>query len=441
MIINTRLIAARILVQVQQGKSLNNAITTVIAAYSQINRADRSLVQELSYGVLRWHLQLAYLATQLLTKSLKSRDQDVYYLILIGLYQLGYLNQPDYAVINETVKAATLLKKPWATGLINAVLRRVQRQGQQWVTQTITQADRTVMTAHPKWLLDALTAAWPAHIDDIIAANNAKPPLVLRINRLQITRDAYLQQLTECNIAVAPQVHCEDGVVLTQTLPIETLPGYADGLFAVQDGAAQLAATLLKLDSATSMLDACAAPGGKTAHMLMMAPPSTRCVAWDKAPARLAMVKENLQRLQLVDENRIQLQVMDAINPQQPDQLFDRILVDAPCSATGIIRRHPDIKLHRQPTDIEALTAIQLRLLQSLWSLLLPGGYLLYATCSVLPQENVNVVQSFLQDTQDAVHVPIDVTWGIAQSLGRQILPGMHDMDGFYYALLTKQEE
>lgn len=439
MIINTRLIAARVLVQVQQGKSLNDALMTVLAAYPKITAADRGLVQELTYGVLRWYLALQYVATQLLSKPFKPRDADIQQLVLIGLYQLGYLHQPDYAVINETVNAAKLAKKPWAANVLNAVLRRAQRHGQAWITATIADAaDHAIRSAHPTWFLQAITQAWPNHCEQILQANNAKPPLVLRVNRLQLSRDAYLQTLVEHNIDAMPQAHCADGVVITQPVPIEQLPGYQAGQFAVQDGAAQLATTLLDLQEAHTVLDACAAPGGKTAQLLTVAPSTVQCMAWDKDATRLAIVKQNLQRLQLWDPQRIELHEQDATHPTLSQRLFDRILIDAPCSATGVIRRHPDIKWHRQPEQIEVLATTQLQLLTSLWPWLAPGGRLVYATCSVLPQENSDVVQTFLQQTSEATALPIDVDWGIAQTVGRQILPGMDNMDGFYYAVLVK---
>lgn len=437
--LNTRLIAARVLIQVHQGKPLNDALTTVMAAYPNMSAADRSFVQELSYGVLRWYSQLTYLTTQFLKKPLKKRDQDIQQLILIGLYQLGYLQQPDYAVINETANAIKLTKKPWAVGLVNAILRQAQRQGKAGLTTTIANAsDPAIIAAHPCWLLEVIDKAWPMQRESIIQANNTKPPLTLRVNRLQLSRDQYLEKLAEKNIEATKQQHCDDGVIIQQSISIAQLPGYQQGQFAVQDGAAQLAVSLLALEDAKNVLDACAAPGGKTAHILTMAPKTTQCMAWDKQPARLAVVKENLQRLQLWDENRITLHVQDATVPTVPKQLFDRILIDAPCSATGIIRRHPDIKWHRQPEQIATLATTQLQLLLTLWPWLAPGGRLVYATCSILPQENGDVIQQFLQQTDDASALPIDVTRGVAQFVGRQVLPGMDDMDGFYYAVLVK---
>lgn len=426
---NVRLAAAQALDEVvRQGRSLS---TVMPVWQAKIGTKDRALLQELCYGVLRWYHRLDAIAAQLLRKPFKAKDTDVRCLILVGIYQLHYLRVPDHAAVSETVAAVKGLNKPWAKGLVNAVLRGFQRLSEQDLA-ALDQADG-VRLAHPDWLLGKIRKAYPEQWLDILSANNQYPPMSLRVNARQAGRDAYLADLP---VEASALDHSAQGIVLDKPTDVEALPGFAEGRVSVQDGAAQLAAGLLAAAPGERILDACAAPGGKTAHVLETQPDLAAMVALDIDELRLQRVSENLTRLKLNAE----IVCADASQTEQwwDGQAFDRIMLDAPCSATGVIRRHPDIKLLRRPVDIDQLVTLQAQILRALWPLLKPGGMLLYMTCSVLPQENVKQLQAFFSDHDDVSELPIAVDWGMAQAIGRQILPGQAGMDGFYYARLLK---
>lgn len=427
---DARSAAVKVLVQVfTEGRSLGAALPPVLAEVAQPR--DRALTQDLCYGVLRWWPRLEAVAGQLLRKPLSPRDQDIQCLILAGLYQLLHTRIPPHAAVAETVAVSGRLGKPWARAMVNAVLRRFQRE--QVALLAKVDADPAVALAHPRWLLQILQQDWPDDWHAIAEAGNQRAPMCLRVNRLRGTRDDYLGELERAGIAARPAAHGASAVILTQPTDVERLPGFADGRVSVQDGAAQLAAELLDLQPGQRVLDLCAAPGGKTGHILETEPRLAQVVAVDNDDVRLARVAENLTRLGLVAE----LVCGDAGGGQgswwQGAQ-FDRILLDAPCSATGVVRRHPDIKRLRRADDIGVLAAGQRRLLDAAWSMLAPGGVLLYATCSIIHNENNEQIDSFLARHADARLRHIDADWGRALSGGRQILPGEDDMDGFYYA-------
>lgn len=403
-------------------------------ALTQVPVRDRSLLQEMVYGALRWHLRLEGFAGLLLQRPLKARDRDLHCLLLIGLYQLLYMRLPDYAAISATVQSARALGKSWAAGLLNGALRSCQRQGAALAEQVDRQD--TARFAHPEWLLRALQDDWPDLWQGIVAANNARAPMTLRVNLGRGSRDAYLQRLRDAGFGARAAAHTEAGLVLEQPVDVQRLPGFADGDVSVQDAAAQLAAQLLPVPAGARVLDACAAPGGKTAHLLERTP-GAQVTALDADGARLEKVRETLARLQLHAE----LRQGDAGRPQQwhDERSFARILLDAPCSASGVIRRHPDIKTLRRAADIEQLAAQQRALLDGVWPLLEPGGILLYSTCSVLKRENAAQVGAFIDRRNDVEELPIAADWGRPQAHGRQILPGDDDMDGFYFALLRKK--
>jgi 16S rRNA (cytosine967-C5)-methyltransferase len=401
---------------------------------SKVSEADRALVQQLCYGTMRYYPRLNAYLGQLLDKPLRGKDSDITALLLLGLYQLEYTRIPDHAALGETVAAARVLKKPWATKLVNGVLRRFQR-GADALRETL--ADNTEFTsAHPHWLLHAYSQAWPDHINQIITANNAHPPFTVRLDLKQTTRDHYLEQLRAESIEATPCPISNAGITLTTACHPIRLPGFNSGLLSVQDEAAQLAAPLLQLAPGLRVLDACAAPGGKTGHILQSEPALNQVVALELEQRRRARITENLERLR-VNAHTL---VGDATRPQQwwDGQAFDRILLDAPCSASGIVRRHSDIKLLRTPEDISRLAALQGELLDALWPTLAPGGILLYATCSALPAENTEVISAFMARTPSASEQPIAATWGMAQAYGRQLLPQPDGHDGFYYARLIK---
>lgn len=429
---NPRLAAAKALAVVLSGKaSLNSSLPTQL---DKVEDRDRGFTQDLAFGTARWQPRLSALAEKLLQKPFKAADADVEALLLVGLYQLLYTRVPPHAAIGETVGCADKLKKPWAKGLLNAVLRNAQRESETIFAEL--ERDPVVRTAHPRWLQKSLKAFWPEQWEAICAANNAHPPMILRVNRRHHGRDAYLGMLSDAGIAATPCVYSRDGIVLEAATDVRSLPGFAEGWISVQDEAAQLAADLLDLAPGQRVLDACCAPGGKTCHILEAEPALAGVVAVDLEAKRLVRVKENLERLGLSAE----LIAADGRDTAAwwDGKPFQRILLDAPCSATGVIRRHPDIKLTRQADDIAALAQLQGELLDALWKTLEVGGILLYATCSTLPTENTEVIAAFLERTPGARELDLATTAGIKQPHGRQLLAQQGGHDGFYYAKLIK---
>ena len=432
--INTRALAAQaVLAVVQQGRSL----TQVMPQFKQkcTKLQDAAFLQAMVYGALRFYSTLAFFSEQLLEKPLKEKDQVLLILIIIGLYQLIHLRVPHHAALSETVNAARVLKRPWGASLVNAVLRNYLRRRDE--LQKALSSNEAAFYAHPAWLIEAIQEAWPAYWQSILNANNTEPPFSLRVNINKITRVDFLKKLQLANIIATEIPQTTAGVVLEKAVEVNAIPGFKEGLFSVQDAAAQQAAELLFLTPNLRVLDACSAPGGKTIHLLEKEPFLKEVVAIDLTPDRTKLITENLKRLQY------QATVMTA-NAAKPDDWwdkkpFDRILVDEPCSATGVIRRHPDIKYLRKPQDISALARQQLALLKALWPLLKTDGYLLYVTCSIFPQENQDVLINFLNEQKDAVIVSFSLPQSIPQTVGQQILPGENGWDGFYYACLQKK--
>ncbi len=429
---NPRLAAARALAAVLSGKaSLNSSLP---AQLDKVELRDRGLTQDLAFGTARWQPRLSALAERLLQKPFKKADADVEALLLVGLYQLLYTRIPAHAALGETVGCADKLKKPWAKALLNAVLRRAQRESNDILAEL--ERDPVVRTAHPRWLQKSLKAFWPEQWEAICAANNAHPPMILRVNRRHHSRDAYLQRLSEAGIEAAPCQFSVDGILLAQPCDVRSLPGFDQGWISVQDEAAQLAADLLDLAPGQRVLDACCAPGGKTCHLLEAQAGLEAVVAIDLEAKRLTRVRENLDRLGL-DAQLIACDARDTAS-WWDGKGFQRILLDAPCSATGVIRRHPDIKMTRQADDIPALASLQGELLDALWPTLEVGGILLYATCSTLPTENTEVIEAFLARTPGARELDLATQAGVRQPHGRQLLAQEGGHDGFYYAKLIK---
>lgn len=429
---NIRTAAVRVLLGVFQHQQ---SLTTAPNSADNLSPKDEALLQALCYGVCRWQPRLDLICRQLLDRPLKTKDIDIRVLLLVGIYQLLFTRIPAHAAINETVKASGDLGKSWARGLINAVLRRLQREQQRLLTNLEPRPEYRY--SHPDWLLARLKEAWPDHWETICAANNTQAPLTLRINRLQTNRSDYRGLLNTADIKTSCCRWSSDGLQLDQPCALDRLPNFQQGAVSVQDEAAQLAPGLLQLEPGQRVLDACAAPGGKTCHLLETEPGLQELVALELEPQRMEKVEENLKRLRL----QAHLVIGDAATPQVwwDKQPFDRILLDAPCSATGVIRRHPDIKLLRRNSDIDKLAVRQLKLLAALWPLLRPGGRLLYATCSILPQENEQVIGRFLGQTPDAHEIKFDAEWGIPGEFGRYLLPAEAGHDGFYYAKLAKR--
>ena len=429
---NPRLAAARALAAVLEGKaSLGSSLPPLL---DKVEARDRGLAQDLAFGAARWQPRLALIAEKLLRKPFKDGDRDLEALLLVGLYQLFYTRIPAHAAIGETVGCVDKLKKTSAKGLLNAVLRNAQRDSESILAEL--DRDPVLHTAHPRWLQKQLKAFWPEHWQAICAANNAHPPLILRVNRRHGSRDAYLARLRQVGFDAEPCTFSRDGIRLLQACDVTLLPGFAEGHVSVQDEAAQLAAELLQLAPGQRVLDACAAPGGKTCHLLEAEPGLAEVLAVDLEAKRLARVRENLDRLGL-DAKLIAADGRDTA-AWWDGKPFQRILLDAPCSATGVIRRHPDIKLTRKADDIPALATLQGELLDALWPTLEVGGILLYATCSTLPTENTEVIEAFLARTSGARELEISGPFGLKQPHGRQLLAQQDGHDGFYYAKLIK---
>ena len=430
--LSTRAAAAEVIAKVLRGQSLS----ALLPEYSgKVDEKDRPLLKELCFGSLRWYPQIAIILKGLIEKPLREKDLEIQGLMASGIYQLMHMRIAEYAIINETVSAVGNLNRPWAKGLVNAVLRNFQRQ-QQDILDKETE-NLVFQTAHPKWLLKKINDAWPSEIaSQIIKANNQRAPMTLRVNGLHTSREDYLSTLEDAGIVASATDYSAQGVLLETPRDVTELPGFSDGYISVQDEAAQLAAHLLLLGSGQRVLDACCAPGGKTCHILESQPDLTSLLAIDLEPRRLVRVTENLERLGLEAE----LKAADANNLDRwwDGKAFDRILLDAPCSATGVIRRHPDIKILRKPADIDKLAALQTQILVSLWQTLKPGGILVYATCSVLPAENDQIIRAFITSQDDAQLMPIDAIWGIATDHGRQLFPLENGNDGFYYSRLKK---
>ena len=428
-----RAIAVRILTRVVVDRvSLSSALAE--DSFRKSGLKDRAFVQELCYGVIRWFPALDFIFQQLIERDLRNKDTDIKMLILSGIYQLEYIATPDHAAVSATVEACKDLGKPWAMRLCNAVLRRYLREKDRFGPEMMKCEEAKY--AHPKWLLALLREDWPQCWEALVEANNRRPPMYLRINRRQTNRSGYIDLLRNAGIEAEIVPHSDTGLLLPQAVNVDKLPGFEAGLVSVQDLSAQLAAPLLGTTEGQRVLDACAAPGGKTSHILEYQDGLEEVIAVDHDEQRIEMLHANLQRLKL----RATIHPGDACRPEDwwDGRSFDRVLVDAPCSATGVIRRHPDIKLLRRKEDITPTTARQYKLLCALWPLLKQGGILLYVTCSVLAQENRNQIERFLREHKDCQINPITESWGYTTPFGTQILTGQDNMDGFFYARLQK---
>jgi len=391
------------------------------------------LTQEICFGVCRHYYHLQVIADKLLNKRPKALE--VWVCLLIGLYQLHYLRIPDYAVVKETVALLQQIKMPWAKGLVNAVLRSFCRE-QESLLLSLAENESFTFN-HPKWLIKRLRKDWPDDWQKIMQANDIRPPMSLRVNGARTTAAEYLTRLQALGIDAHRQQFSEHGIELATPCDVHDLPGFSAGDISVQDEAAQLAVSLLDLKPGQRVLDACCAPGGKTCHILESQPELASCVAMDVDSKRLERVRENLTRLNL----NATLVAGDGQQPQTwwDGMQFDRILLDAPCSAIGVMRRHPDIKLLRASADISAVAVLQQNLLSALWPLLAPGGRMVYATCSVMPEENELQISQFMATHEDCQFLAAEQPWGRSTGHGWQVFPGDNNMDGFFYSVLSKQ--
>ncbi len=424
---NVRAAAANVLYQVvDKGHSLSHALP---AAQKTIRPRDHALLQEICYGALRYLPRLESIANELMDNPLKGKKRVFHHLILVGIYQLSFMRIPSHAAVADTVEGTKTLRGQNLSGLINAVLRNYLRNQEELDQHAVSH--NAGKYGHPNWILKMLQESYPEQWEAIVEANNSKAPMWLRVNRQHHTRDEYQVLLDEAEIEYTLHSEAADAIKLAAPCDVTLLPGFEKGWVSVQDAAAQLAIDYLQPQEGELILDCCAAPGGKTAHILEHTQ-DTEVVAVDSDPTRLNRVHDNLERLNL----KADVICGDARYPQQwwKGEQFDRILLDAPCSATGVIRRHPDIKWLRRADDIAALTELQREILQAMWQQLKPGGTLVYATCSITPQENALQVKDFLARTEDAKLIGSD-----PEQPGRQILPGEQDMDGFYYAVMVKQ--
>ncbi|MDK1290264.1 16S rRNA (cytosine(967)-C(5))-methyltransferase RsmB [Pseudoalteromonas umbrosa] len=424
---NVRALAAQTLFQVvDKGQSLTAQLPY---ASQKLPVKDRALLQQMCYGVLRYLPSLENYCQQLLDQPLRGKRRVFQFLLYVGIYQLQHMRVPAHAAVAETVNALKSLGAPGMKGLVNAVLRNFQRQ-----QVTLEQSANEIMVCqynHPSWFIKKLQAAYPETWTDILEANQQQAPMWLRVNQRQADTVTYAKQLDQAGIDYTLDESHPDGILLDHPVDVTKLPDFPTGASSVQDAAAQMAARLLSPQDGDLILDACAAPGGKTCHILELA--DAQVTALDADEKRLERVTDNLNRLSL--EALCVHGLADEPDNWWQGEQFDRILLDVPCSATGVIRRHPDIKWLRRATDIDELAALQAKILDNIWPLLKPGGTLVYATCSVLPEENHQQISAFLSRTDDAKHITLHAQDKVEQP-GLQLLPGI--TDGFYYAKLQK---
>ena len=427
---NPRWIALQVMLQVlDKGRSLDDVFQSDWFQALPASARDLGLCREISFGLCRWYFALSAVLKPRLQKPLRARDRDIQLVLLIGLYQLLVLQTGAHAAVNETVKLTQAQNKKWASGLVNAVLRGVLRD------QLVLDA-AAHQQAFPPWMRARIQHDWGEHSDAILFALNQRPPMTLRVDTRQCTTDAYRDELAGLGLEANRHPLVDSAIVLDAACDVVQLPGFDEGLVSVQDAAAQIAAPLLACQPGARVLDACAAPGGKTMHLLQQYA-DIELDALDSSASRLQRLQQNLVR----SGRSARVLVGDAALPQTWSEHgeYDAILADVPCSASGVLRRHPDIKLLRRDSDILPLCAQQARILDALWSVLKPGGKMLYSTCSIFKEENEVQVRGFLERHAEAREISLEgVKWGAARPQGRQILPGSDNMDGFYYALLTR---
>lgn len=428
-----RLAAAKAITEVVLGASLSR----VLPKYQEkVKLSDKSLLSEICYGTCRYYYLFDRVLGQMMKKPLRKRDADIRALLIAGFYQIAYMRTKAHAVVDESVKASRKLGKPAMSGMVNGVLRRFQREQDKLIESA--RHDAASAYALPGWLYQQLQTDWKQKAADLCDALLDAPPLVLRVNMQKQDIQAYLDKLKREDLPAASIVGVETAVLVEKPVPVEKLPGFFDGSVSVQDAGAQLAAQLLNPNPKAKVLDACAAPGGKTCHLLERYP-GLDLTAIDIDASRIEKIRSNLDRLKL----EAKVFCGDAANPDGAwsETQYDAVLLDVPCSATGVIRRHPDIRILRQQQDIAGLVSQQRSILEQIWPLLKPGGQMLYATCSLLSAENEKQIEWFLQ-RDDVLELPIKPkVEHIQKNHGVQTIPGVNNMDGFYYALLKKKDE
>ena len=427
---NPRWIAVQAILQVlDQGRSLDEIFNSEWYRSLALEKRDLALSRELVFGFCRWYFTLSTLLSSRLQKPLRSRDRDIEVILILGLYQLLVMSTEPHAAVNETVKLALAQKKSWARGLVNALLRGVIRD-------KIVLDSSSPAQAYPDWIMSRIRRDWGEQAERVLIQGNNRPPMTLRVDTRQASIDNVITRLRSAGIEALRHGVVATAIELSSPCEVSQLPGFEQGILSVQDAAAQIAASVLACPSGARVLDACAAPGGKTAHLLQQYE-NIKLDALDSSEVRLERLRQNLQRI----DKSARILIGDAASPEAwfDGENYDCILADVPCSASGVMRRHPDIKLLRRESDIMPLLAQQRKILDALWRLLKPGGKMLYSTCSVFKDENEVQIAKFLERHPDCAEMTInDAEWGEPRPHGRQILTGSDNMDGFYYGLLTK---
>ena len=425
---DARICAVKVIKNVLLGRSLS---PTLKKALNQCPDKEKPKLQQLVYGALRDYPRLFGITKQILDRPIRAKDTDLKALVILGIYELEHMNTPAYATVASIVERAKDLGKPWAKGLVNAVLRRFIRE-KEAILSTLTQSQQA---SHPEWMYDKITNEYPDKHADIFATNNEAPPLTIRINQERINREDYLSLLKERGIVSNPGILANSSIYIEQGIKVEELPGFNEGMASVQDEAAQIAASLLPCKAGEKILDACSAPGGKATHLLETFP-EIQMSLMDIDQERMVKVTENLKRLRL----SANIVIGDACAGSKifPMDSFHQIIADVPCSAFGVVRRNPDIKLLRRLEDINSFSSLQKNLLRGLWPILKPGGHLLYVTCSILQDENDAVVGSHVKVNTNCEWIPIGAKWGFETKYGRQLIQTSGAHDGLYFSLLRK---
>ena len=412
-----------------RGRSLDDIVSSGWYRSLTASARDLAFSRELAWGFCRWYFALAAVLEGPLQKPLRERDRDIEFILLLGLYQLLVMKVDAHAAVNETVQLAREQNKSWARGLINAVLRGVIRE-------RLSLDEAAELGNYPEWMRLRIERDWGEHAASVLRQGNRRPPMTLRVDTRRLERNEMISRLAAAGIEALGHPRVECALELASPCDVTALPGFDDGLLSVQDAAAQLAALLLPCEPAARVLDACAAPGGKAMHLLQHCRDLDLDLL-DNSDARLERLRQNLDRIGA----RARVLLGDAAEPETwfDGRQYDCIVADVPCSASGVLRRHPDIKLLRRENDIMPLLASQRKIIDALWRLLKPGGSMLYCTCSIFREENEHQIEDFLERHADCREISLaDVGWGEAVSVGRQILTGSDNMDGFYYALLTR---
>ncbi len=430
---SSRLIATQIIEQVFESKATLTYALRNSESFKQAGN-DKALIQEICYGTFRWYIQLEYILNLLLEKRIKKKDSRLKYLMIVGLYQLRFMRIPPHAVVSETVNTCKKIKMEWAKNLVNAILRRYIREAD--IFNPDIDNDKGLDSSHPKWIVDQIRRDWPEEWKKILDANNQHPPMYLRVNEQRQSREQYLIKMEQAGIAGQITPYSKQGILLEKPVDVDQLPGFNKGEVSVQELAAQLSVELLDLKPEQTVLDACAAPGGKSSHILESQAKIKSLTVIEKDPNRAKRLSETLSRLDLHAITKVS--DINDIEQWWDKELYDRILLDAPCSATGVIRRHPDIKILRTPEEVKSINTLQMQLLETLWQTLKPQGLLVYITCSIFKQENSELIKQFIDNNNDCVLKPIDTEWGKDTGYGKQILTGQHNMDGFFYSCLEK---